>query len=187
VTQQDRERWNRKYAAGNPNATFEPEPLLLQYAHLLTGHGMALDLACGVGHNAIFLARRGYEVLAVDASLVGLGYCRTRLKDSQLRVHLVAADLDDFALPRDTFALVIVFRFLSRPLLPRIKQTLAPGGLLIQQTFNLNQLRIAPQMNPEYLLQPGELARTFADFETIATNDTADNSSELTYWVGRRP
>ncbi len=187
MTQTDRERWNRKYAAGNPNPAFEPDPLLIQYAHLLDGRGMALDIACGVGHNAMFLARRGYEVVAVDASLLGLRYCRTALAGSALRLHLVAADLDDFVLPRDTFALAIVFRFLSRPLVPRIKQALVPGGLAICQTFNVNQLRFSPQMHREYLLEAGELARLFADFETIATNDAPEISAELSYWIGRRP
>ena len=187
MTQADRERWNRKYAAGNPHPTFEPDPLLVQYAHLLDGRGLALDIACGVGQNALFLARRGYEVVAVDASLVGLRYCRTASAGNGLPLHLVAADLDDFVLPRDTFALAIGFRFLSRPLMPRIKQALAPGGLVIYQTFNVNQLRFAPQMHREYLLEMGELARLFADFDPIATNDARDISGELSYWIGRRP
>lgn len=187
MTQADRERWDRKYAAGNPHPAFEPNPLLIQNAHLLDGRGWALDVACGVGQNAMFLGRRGYEVVAVDASLPGLRYGRTALASTGLRIHWVAADLDDFVLRRDAFALAIVFRFLSRPLIPRIKQALAPGGLAFYQTFNINQLRFAPQMHREYLLEPGELARMFADFETIATNDTPDISTELSYWIGRRP
>jgi SAM-dependent methyltransferase len=187
VSRQDRDRWNQKYAAGNPNPTFEPEPLLVQYAHLLSGRGLALDLACGVGSNALYLARRGYEVIAVDASVVGLSYGRDRLRGSSLRVHLVAADLDDFPLPCEHFTLVTVFRFLSRPLLPRIKLALRPGGMLIYQTFNVNQLRAASHMRREYLLERGELAQAFGEFEVLATNDAADIAAELTYWIGRRP
>ena len=187
MTQSDRERWNRKYAAGNPDPTLEPDSLLVQYAHLLIGKGMALDVACGAGRNALFLARRGYEVVAVDASLLALRYCRAALAGTGLPVHLVAADLDDFVLPPDTFALAIVFRFLNRSLVPQIKQALVPGGLAIYRTLNVNQLRDRPDMRREYLLEPGELARLFADFETIATNDTPDISDKSTYWIGRRP
>jgi SAM-dependent methyltransferase len=179
----DRERWNRKYAAGNPNAAFAPDRLLLEHAHLLPGGGMALDVACGVAHNAMYLARRGYEVVAVDASLAGLRHARAALAAEPLPVHLVAADLEQLALPADCFDVVIVFRFLDRALVPRLKTALAPGGLLIYETFNTNR----PGMNPAYLLRPGELAAMYADFETVETNDTADNRSERSWWIGRRP
>jgi len=183
----DRERWNRKYAAGNPHPDFAPDPLLTQYAHLLGGNGWALDVACGVGHNALFLARGGYDVLAVDGSLVGLQYGRATARDRALPVHFVAADLDRFALIRHRFNLILVMRFLSRPLLPLLKEALMPGGLMIYQTFNLNWRRANPAFNPEYLLAPGELAKAFSDFEVIATNDAMDIADDLTYWIGRRP
>ena len=183
MSQADRERWNRKYGAGNPNAGFAPDPLLVEHAHLLDGRGMALDVACGVAQNAMFLARRGYEVLAVDASLAGLRHARAALAGQNLPVHLVAADLDDLVLPPDYFTVVMVFRFLDRALLPRLKAGLASGGLLIYQTFNVNH----PGMRAEYLLQPGELARAFGDLETLATNDTTDNRADQSWWIGRRP
>jgi SAM-dependent methyltransferase len=188
VSQVDRERWNRKYAAIAPNPDMEPDPLLLRFADLLDGQGMALDLACGLGSNAMFLARRGYEVIGVDASLVGLCHARAALAGTGLPVQLVAADLDDFVLPRERFALAIVFRFLNRSLLPGIKRALKPGGLLIYQTFNVNQLHVAPAMRREYLLEPGELARLCGDdLDVIATNDTADITGPQSYWIGRRP
>lgn len=187
MSRADRERWDRKYAAGNPHPAFTPSPLLRQYAHLLDGRGLALDVACGAGQNAIFLAECGYRVLGVDASLRGLGYGRAEIAARGLgRVLLVAADLERFPLPADTFAVVIVFRYLDRALLPRLERCVAPGGLLFYETFNLNRLRSTPSMNPAYLLAPGELARAFGDCAAIATNDTADNPSELTHWIGRR-
>lgn len=188
MSRADRERWNRKYAAGNPHAAFAPSPLLEQYAPLLDGAGLALDLACGVGQNAIFLAERGYHVLGVDISFRGLAYARTEIAARSLdNVLLVAADLERFVLPEAAFAVAIVFRYLDRSLFPRLKQTVAPGGLVFYETFNANQLHAAPQMNRAYLLEQGELAHAFEDFATIATNDTADNTSELTHWIGRRP
>jgi SAM-dependent methyltransferase len=183
----DRERWDRKYAAGNPNPEFEPDPILVSHASLLNGPGLALDVACGVGHNALYLARRGYEVVAVDGSLVGLRYCRQALAGSALPVHLVAADLDRFPLPERRFDAIVVMRFLSRPLVRELKRALVPGGLVIYQTYNLNWLSFNPDFRREYLLEPGELAQLFADFEPIETNDTPDVQAELSYWIGRRP
>lgn len=187
MSRADRNRWEKKYAAGNPHLAFAPDPLLTQQRHLFSRKGWALDLACGVGQNAIFLAEQGFDVLAVDTSLTALRYCRTATAGRNLPLHLVAADVDRFALPADTFALIIVFRFYDRRLIPAIKQAVEPGGLVIYQTFNLNRLRSTPHMNPHYLLEPGELQRVFGDFEMIASNDTADIREELSYWVGRRP
>lgn len=185
MSRTDRDRWERKYAAGNPNRALAPSPLLVQYAHLLDGRGIALDLACGVGHNAIFLAQRGYHVLAVDVSITGLRYGQAAIAATDLPVLLVAADLERFVLPPAQFAVVVVFRYLERALLPAIKQAATPGGLVIYETFNVNRLRSAP-MNRTYLLEPGELTGWFVDFETIATNDGPDITTELTYWIGRK-
>jgi len=187
MTRADREHWSRKYAAGNPHPSFAPDPILTQYAHLLSGNGWALDVACGVGHNALYLARRGYEVLAVDGSQVGLRYGRAAARDGALPVHFVAADLERFAPPPRRFNLILVMRFLIRPLLPLLKEALAPGGLMIYQTFNLNWRRANPAFNPDYLLAPGELAKAFSDFEIIATNDAMDIADDQTYWIGRHP
>lgn len=183
----DRTRWDAKYAAGNPNPAFAPHPLLRRYADLLRGPGWALDLACGVGHNALFLARRGYDVMALDVSFTALRYCQTAAAADALAVHPVVADVDRFALPSRAFVLVTVFRFLDRALIAALKEALAPGGLMIYATFNTNQLRTDRRMNRAYLLEPGELAKTFADFSTIATNDCLYVQDEESYWIGRRP
>lgn len=186
MSRADRERWDAKYASGNPNAAFAPDPLLIRHADLLTGNGLALDVACGVGQNAIWLSRQGYDVIAVDASLTGLRYGREIVAASDLHVQFVAADLDRFALPHDTFALIIVFRFLDRALVPQLKRALIPGGLIVYQTFNINRLRATPQMARRYLLEPGELAQMFADFDLVETNDTTGINEEMSYWIGRR-
>lgn len=183
----DIERWNQKYRGGNPHPDFAPDPLLLAHAHLFDGAGTALDLACGVGHNALYLAQLGYEVLAVDGSMTGLGYCREALRGRNLRVSLVNADLEDFVLPPNFFDIVLVIRYLHRPLIARLKNAIRPGGLVIYQTFNTNYLRERPVFNKDYLLTPGELAEFFADFTSVATNDTPDVSASLSHWIGKRP
>lgn len=183
----DIERWNGKYASHNPHPDFAPDAILTQYAHLLDGQGLALDVACGVGHNALYLARRGYEVIAVDGSLTGLRYCRERLRATPLPVHLVVADLEEFVPPPERFALVLVVRYLNRPLIAHLKRALVPGGLLIYQTFNRHRLLMNPDFNPDYLLEPGEFRHLFADFETLASNDTPDMRDPMSFWIGRRP
>ncbi len=155
--------------------------------HLLDGKGIALDVACGVGHNAIFLAKRGYDVIAIDGSITGLNYCREAIRASDLRINLVAADLERLSLPPDCFDLVLVIRYLYRPLIAQLKRAVKPGGLVIYQTFNSNHLREKPDFNREYLLEHGELSERFADFQLIATNDSPRLQDSLTYFIGRKP
>ncbi|MHB8535285.1 MAG: class I SAM-dependent methyltransferase [Sulfuricaulis sp.] len=183
----DIERWNRKYRAGNPNPDFVPDPLLTSHAHLLDGKGAALDLACGVGHNAMFLARRGYVVTAIDGSETGLGYCRAAIRNTPLRIHLVAADLERISLPRDNFDVVLVVRYLYRPLVAQIKTALKPGGLVICKTFNTNHLRERPEFKKQYLLERGELPAWFSGYDLIATNDSPRIEDTCSYLIGRKP
>lgn len=159
----------------------------MAHAHLLNGVGTALDLACGVGHNAVYLAQLGYDVVAVDGSLIGLNYCREALRGKNLRLSLVNADLENFTLPPNFFNVVLVIRYLHRALIARLKSAIKPGGLVIYQTFNTNYLRERPVFNKDYLLKPGELAEFFVDFTSVATNDTPDVSESLSYWIGTRP
>jgi tellurite methyltransferase len=183
----DIERWDRKYTRGNPNPAFTPDALLLTHRALLDGRGLALDLACGVGHNALFLARLGYEVLAVDGSLRGLAYARDALRREHLQVHLVAADLQRLALPRGRFDVIVVIRYLERTLLPAIKEAVRPGGLLLYKTFNLNHARERPDFSRAYLLAPGELRELLADFECIDANDDSPPHESLSWCIARRP
>ena len=183
----DIERWNRKYQDVHPTCDDAPDPLLIQYGNLLDGAGRALDVACGMGRNAIYLAGLGYRVLGVDGSIVGLQRARRAVRAAGVSVDLVAADLDRFTVPPDYFDLVLVVKFLSRSLIPALKQTLKAGGLFIYNTFNLNLLQERPGFNAHFLLEPGELAALFEDFDTIDSNDSPSIEKSLSYWIGRKP
>ena len=183
----DVERWNQKYRNGNPNPDFDPDPILKSHADLLDGTGTALDLACGVGHNAMYLAGRGYDVIAIDGSVTGLHYCREAIRGKNLRINLIAADLEQVALPQNYFDVVVVVRYLYRPLIVQIKSAIKPGGLVIYKTFNTNHLRDRADFKKEYLLELGEMKTWFADFHSIATNDSPQLKENLTYYIGRKP
>lgn len=181
---QDIARWNERYARGNPNPDFQPDPLLERHRWLLEGKGKALDVACGVGHNALFLAGLGYQVVAVDGSFAGLAYCRERLRGEPLPVALVAADLDRFFPPPGYFDMVLVVRYLDRRLFSRWTSALRTGGLLIYKTFNHNILRERPNFPADYLLELGELSRRFQAFRLVATNDRVTMWDTESYWIG---
>ena len=114
-----------------------------------------LDLACGAGRHTALLAARGHPVLAVDRDIGQLGEVA-----ADPAVTALAADLEgpaDWPLRGRRFAGVVVTNYLHRPLLPAIVASVAPGGLLLYETFARGNERFGRPANPDFLLQPGEL------------------------------
>lgn len=173
MSRQDRQRWDEKWAALN-GEVFEPHPLLVSHVGLLRG-GRALDLACGRGQNAIWLAQHDYQVLAVDISPAALAAARAEAERQGLagRVRFEEADLTAWTLPVAAFDLICVFRFLERGLFPAIRSGLKPGGLLFYATRHVGVLADEPAANPAYLLERGELAREFGDWQVLHHRETA--------------
>ncbi len=157
------EHWNRIYASRT--AAGDPAAVLTRYSHLLPAAGEALDLACGLGANAQFLATRGFVVDAWDISDVAI---------RQLRFDGVKAVVRDVTvrppLP-GTFDLIVVSRFLERSLCPFITDALRPGGLLFYQTFVADKPPGTGPSNPDFLLGANELLRLFADLTVRAFHD----------------
>jgi SAM-dependent methyltransferase len=180
-------RWDGKYSAAEARDFIEADELLEANAALLSGKGRALDVACGAGANAIYAASRGYATVGVDGSIEGLRLAARRARALGLALQLINADLECYCPPPGTFDLVLVFRYLNRPLFEALKQTLRPGGVIFFKTFNRNLLDTRPGFNPDYLLEPGEIAGRFRGLEQIATNDDADNRAAFSWWIGKRP
>ena len=155
--------------------------------HNLRGH--ALDLACGVGQNAIWLARQGLTVDAVDISPVGIERGRASAAQAGVSVNFILADLDVWSPQPDCYDLVIGFRFLNRALWPRLRIALRPGGWLIYQTYNVRKLlhagNSAAEFPAEYLLALGELQDTFADWRILEAGDDGGQSGDQSWIVCR--
>jgi SAM-dependent methyltransferase len=98
VAESDRIRWDRRYADPADRLKRGPHPLLERYAP--RGEGLrALELACGLGYNALWLAGQGYTVDALDISYAALRHARAEMQRRGLRgVHFIVADLDEFPL-----------------------------------------------------------------------------------------
>jgi SAM-dependent methyltransferase len=123
-------------------------------------HGPVLDLACGAGRHARFFKGLGFDVVAVD---------RVPLQVEGIR--FVAADLEDgspWPFGEHSFGAIVVTNYLHRPLFPRIAAALAPGGVLIYETFMAGNERFGKPSNPAFLLRPGELREAFAALDILA-------------------
>ena len=153
--QRDRVDWNHRYR--HEVFAHEPASILAAYAHRAPV-GRALDVACGIGRNACYLAGLGFTVDAVDIAYEGLRrfVCRPR------GIQRICADLDQFAVPCGRYSLIVNIRYLNRRLLPALQAGLAPGGMLIFESY-LRTPAGAPadKHRAAHLLEPGELRHAF--------------------------
>ena len=131
-----------------------PSAWVQRWAACIPAAGRVLDVACGSGRHARFLAALGHPVEAVDRdtkALAGLG--------GVAGIAIRVADLENGKWPYagERFAAIVVVNYLHRPLLPLLVAGLAPGGVLIYETFAVGNERYGRPSNPDFLLQPGEL------------------------------
>jgi SAM-dependent methyltransferase len=131
-----------------------PSTWIERFAPLIPAGGRVLDLACGRGRHARFLAARGHQVEAVDCDVDALA----ALADAA-GVNTREADLEDGPWPYfgEAFDGIVVSRYLYRPLIPNLLAALGPGGILIYETFMVGNERLGKPENPAFLLRSGEL------------------------------
>jgi len=162
---EDASRWDQRYAQDQRFRTFtQPRQFLVEHAGWLPEGGLALDIAMGLGGNAAFLLERGLRVVGLDISWVALQRARQRLPD----LMAVQADLTRFSLPSRTFDIILNFYYLERNLWVDYCRWLKPGGILIVETLTQDMLAIQPDIDPAFLLKPGELLLAFRNLEILA-------------------
>lgn len=129
-----------------------PSAWVARWVALVRPGGEALDVACGGGRHARFLARLGFEVWAVDRDT-------SLFRDKPDGVTLVEADIEagPWPFPGRRFDAIVVTNYLHRPLLPLLVDSVAPGGVLVYETFARGNERFGKPSNPAFLLAPGEL------------------------------
>ena len=154
--------------------------------------GPALDVASGDGRHAITIARRGLPTLAVDRDGAALARLRARARALSLPVLTLEADLEVEPPPkleRDAWGLIVVVHYLHRRLCPALTTALAPGGVLLYETFTRLHATIGRPTNPAFLLRPRELLRLFAALEVIdyEEGERRGPSIKATLVARRRP
>jgi SAM-dependent methyltransferase len=169
----DRHQWDERYATDELIWRAEPNRFLVEEA---TGMepGRALDLACGEGRNAIWLAERGWAVTGVDFSSVGLAKARRLAAQRGVDVTWLEDDVVAWAPPRESFDLVLVF-YLQLPAVDRRRAlagaaaALAPGGTIVMvghDSTNLTEGHGGPK-DPAVLYGPEDLASDLAGLEVV--------------------
>ena len=159
--------WDERYSRGE-HIIKEPMPLLVSTVDELQP-GRALDLACGAGRHAIFLAERGWRVTAVDASVVGIELAKTLAQLRGVSVDWRVADLErgEFLIEAGAYDLVGVFYYLQRDLFSQIRAGVRRGGLAVAAIHMTDDDPEVKEMNPAYLFGPGELRAEFRGWEIL--------------------
>ncbi|HIP53729.1 MAG TPA: class I SAM-dependent methyltransferase [Chromatiales bacterium] len=154
-----RRKWDQRYR----DTEREPSPALAlrENAYLLPPEGRVLDLACGLGANALFLAERGLETSAWDLSPVAVERLQARAAKRGINI---AAEVRDVVVrpPRPaSFDVIVVAHFLERGLVPALIDALRPGGLIYYQTFTREAVTDTGPSKPAYRLKVNELLHLF--------------------------
>ena len=140
-----------------------------RWSHLAPAGGSVLDVACGRGRHTRWFAGRGHPVVALDRSAEALGAIGLPAE----RFETVLADIEGgpWPLAGRQFDAVVVTNYLWRPLLPTLLGSLAPGGVLIYETFAAGNETVGKPSRPDFLLQPGELLQLCQSLRTVAYED----------------
>jgi 2-polyprenyl-3-methyl-5-hydroxy-6-metoxy-1,4-benzoquinol methylase len=158
--------WDERYQNTWEGEVREPASFLKENL-LELPKGKALDLAMGVGQNAIFLAQNGYEVFGIDSSQVAVEKAKAYAKEKSVSVKAIKADLATYTLPENEYDVILNFYFLERRLVPQIKKALKKGGMVMFETYTMEHKKYDKPFNPDYLLQENELLLSFIDFKVI--------------------
>ena len=144
-----------------------PSNFLVENIDLLPG-GKALDVAMGNGRNAIFLAERGFHVFGIDISREAITKAMELAAVSNVNITARVADLTTGSnIQPGLYDVIICFNYLQRSLIPEIKKGLRSGGVIVYETFIVDQARYGKPKNPNHLLKHNELLRMFRDFRCI--------------------
>jgi tellurite methyltransferase len=153
-------KWDARH--GDPDKQPGVAEVLERNRHLLPHAGRALDLACGLGGNALFLAEQGLEVSAWDLSPVAIERLKKTAEHMQLnRLTAEVRDIEQAPPPADSFDVIVISYYLERALVPHIIGALRPGGLLFYQTFTRIAVGSEGPSNPDFRLGDNELLRLF--------------------------
>ena len=155
------------------HGTENPSTWLQRWAHLIAPGSRVLDVACGAGRHMRWLAAQGHTVSGVDRNPDAVAL-------AQSFGEVTCADIENGPWPftGQTFGCVVVTNYLWRALLPTVVQAVAPGGVLIYETFAAGNETVGKPSRPDFLLQPGELLRTIEGLRVVAYEDGFEASPD---------
>lgn len=184
-------KWDQRYQHSNDPGN--PCWLLQNHSYLLPTTGRSLDLACGLGANALFLAAQGLESHAWDCSSVALKKLTLFATRQQFSITTQHREIEQHPPEENSFDIIVVSQFLYRHIMPALIDALLPGGLLFYQTFNQEKLSKEGPSNPDFLLANNELLNLLSPLEVVFYREDRmigrldQGLRDFSYFIGRKP
>ncbi len=145
----------------------QPAQFLVDNIELLP-LGKVLDIAMGSGRNAIYLAKKGFEVEGVDISEESIAAALRTAQENNIALQAQVVNLEkNYIINSNTYDVIICFNYLQRSLIPQIKAGLKIGGMIVYETFIIDQPKFGKPRNPNFLLNHNELLNMFRDFRCL--------------------
>ncbi len=185
------DKWNRHYQ----NADFSlatPARVLRENIHLLAVPGRALDLACGLAGNAIFLEKQGFQVDAIDSSSLLIQKLKQYINRNQLNINPILQDIETQPLLSSHYDVIVVSYFLSREIFPNIIDALTPGGLLVYQTWSQERVSDKGPKRQAFRLAKGELLTLCKNLQLVyyredeMIGDISKGFRDKVFYIGKR-
>ena len=176
MSKQDRIKWNQRYAEDSYHKN-NPVTLVEDWLARIPV-GRALDVACGAGRNAIFLAQAGYRVDAVDISAEGLKQARQKAENQGLSINWIEHDLEQtFQFDRD-YDLIIVLWYVNLALITRLCDCLAPGGYLLCEEHLITDQEVIGPTSLNFRVAPGDLGEAVSGLDVLLYEESIEINSE---------
>ncbi len=182
ASEDDKNKWNKRYNSGEYLCGKEPLKFLKEKLDLLV-KGKALVLAMGEGRNAVFLAENGFDVDGCDISEKAIEKTKLFAQETGVTLNAFVADLEEYKISADKYDLITCFYYTQRDLTPQIKEGLKNGGMVMIETYSIDQLKYGDDApgpkTPAYLLKHNELLDSFRDFRILyyREGEIAENKS----------
>jgi SAM-dependent methyltransferase len=200
VSHTDQEKWDARYRSGSYSTRVHPSTLLKEWLPRVSpssGRPAAIDVACGVGRNAVFLAQQGWQVDALDISGVALDLLAARAGEQGLPIACHRVDLDDWreqAMLRagQSYDLAILFRYADLGLVEALADVVKPGGYLIAEKHLVTTETVVGPSSARFRVKPGALKLACQELELIWYDeglvlDPDGRRAALARVVARRP
>ena len=176
MSQQDRNKWNQRYVE-NSDRKGNPVILLEEWLPKLRV-GKTLDVACGAGRNALFLAHAGFDVDAIDISQQGLNKARQNAESQGFDINWIEHDFDQPYAFDDDYDLIVVMWYVNLPLITRLCDCLAPGGFLLCEEHLMTDEEVIGPRTSSYRVAPGALREAVSALEVLHYEESIVSNSE---------
>ena len=179
-----RSKWNAKHKERLYDLIEPaPNPRLKNLSAFLNG-GTALDLACGLGGNSLFLARRNFQVQAVDISDVAINYIQEHSTNDKLNINPMVWDLtkcNELNWQNNSFDSVVITYYLDRKLFPILKSIIKENGYFFMETYYQSPQSVNQGVSNQYKLQPKELLAEFREWKVLSFEENEQEGRQAIF------